>query len=367
MRKIGASRSWFRIEFAVSVALLALCSGLACSSSSSDGSGAAGGRGGRAGGGSAGAAGVAGVGGTTAGSSGTAGAGGSTPSGGSSSGGTSGAGMGGSSAGRGGTGGFSGSAGSGAGGLDGSAGSTAGVGGTAGSAAGSGGSAGSAGGSAGSGGDPDGGAYNPCPTDGNPCKILPLGDSITEGIGSSHGGAYRVDLFQRALDANRRLTFVGSKRSGPTMVGGTTFPRNHEGYSGETIDQIAGRVPAVLSQTPDIILLMIGTNDMYRTGAADAPRRLEALIDKILAADSRALLVVAQIVPFPGNMNVAPYNAAIPAIIQRKVAAGKHIVLVDQHSGFPASDLNMDGVHPNDSGYRRMAGVWYSAVGPLLR
>jgi lysophospholipase L1-like esterase len=359
MRKTGASRTWLRVGLAVGAALLALCSLLACSSSSIDGSGAAG-RGGRAAGGSAGAAGVAGAGGTTAGSYGTAGAGGS------SSGGTSGAGMGGSSAGRGGTGGFDGSAGSGTGGLDGSAGSTAGVGGTAGSAAGSGGSAGSAGGSAGSSGDSGGGVYNPCPTDGNPCKILPLGDSITEGIGSSHRGAYRVDLFQRALNANRRLTFVGSKRSGPTMVGGTTFPQNHEGYSGETIDQIAGRVPAVLSQSPDIILLMIGTNDMYRMGAADAPRRLEALIDKILGANSRALLVVAQIVPFPGNANVEPYNAAIPAIIQRKAAAGKHIVLVDQFSGFPASEL-ADGIHPNDAGYRRMAGVWYSAVGPLLR
>jgi lysophospholipase L1-like esterase len=42
-------------------------------------------------------------------------------------------------------------------------------------------------------------------------------------------------------------------------------------------------------------------------------------------------------------------------------------VLVDQHSGFPASDLATDGIHPNDAGYRRMAGVWYSAIAPLLR
>jgi lysophospholipase L1-like esterase len=358
MRKTGASRTWLRVGLAVGAALLALCSLLACSSSSIDGSGAAG-RGGRAAGGSAGAAGVAGAGGTTAGSYGTAGAGGS------SSGGTSGAGMGGSSAGRGGTGGFDGRAGSGTVGPDGSAGSTAGVGGTAGSAAGSGGSAGSAAGSAGSSGDSGGSAYNPCPTDG-PCKILPLGDSITEGLASSHRGGYRVDLFQRALNANRRITFVGSKQSGPTMVGGTTFPRNHEGYSGETIDQIAARIPAALSRSPDIILLMIGTNDMYRMGAADAPRRLEALIGKILDANSHALLVVARIIPFPGNANVEPYNAAIPAIVQRKAAAGEHIVLVDQFSGFPNSEL-ADGVHPNDAGYRRMAGVWYSAITPLLR
>jgi lysophospholipase L1-like esterase len=346
----------------VSAVLLAVSTGLACSSSTDDGSGTAAGRGGRAAGGSAGAAGTPGSSGTTAGgragSYGAAGAGGS-PTGGASSGGTSSAGTAGSSAGSGGTGRLEGGAGS-MGRPDGSAGSAGGLGGAAGSGAGSGGSAGSTDGSA-------GGAYNPCPASGTPCKVLPFGDSITEGIASSHRGGYRVDLFQRTLGASGRITFVGSRQSGPTMVAGATFPRNHEGYSGYTIDQIAALNPSPwVSQSPDIILLMIGTNDMYRNGAANAPRRLEVLIDRILDANARALLVVAQIIPLPGNANVDAYNAAIPAIVQRRAAAGKHIVLVDQHSDFPASEL-ADGVHPNDAGYRRMAGVWYSAIAPLLR
>ena len=38
-------------------------------------------------------------------------------------------------------------------------------------------------------------AYNPCPSNGDPCKVLPLGDSITFGI--NYEGSYRVELFKR--------------------------------------------------------------------------------------------------------------------------------------------------------------------------
>jgi lysophospholipase L1-like esterase len=40
---------------------------------------------------------------------------------------------------------------------------------------------------------------------------------------------------------------------------------------------------------------------------------------------------------------------------------GKHILFVDQFKGFPTSELG-DGVHPNQAGYARMAGVWYEAI-----
>ena len=40
-------------------------------------------------------------------------------------------------------------------------------------------------------------------------------------------------------------------------------------------------------------------------------------------------------------------------------------MLVDMHTGFPTSEL-ADGIHPNTAGYARMAGVWYTAIDPLL-
>jgi lysophospholipase L1-like esterase len=45
---------------------------------------------------------------------------------------------------------------------------------------------------------------------------------------------------------------------------------------------------------------------------------------------------------------------------------GKHLIVVDQHTGFPMNEL-ADGIHPSPAGYTRMAGVWYTAISPYLR
>ena len=97
------------------------------------------------------------------------------------------------------------------------------------------------GGAAGMGGGAAGGAggtvaYAPCPTNGSPCKILPFGDSITEGVKSSDDAGYRSQLFKLIVAAKQKVTFTGSLTNGPTQVSGQTFPRMHEGHAGWTID-----------------------------------------------------------------------------------------------------------------------------------
>jgi lysophospholipase L1-like esterase len=52
-------------------------------------------------------------------------------------------------------------------------------------------------------------------------------------------------------------------------------------------------------------------------------------------------------------------------VIKQRADAGKHVQLVDMFTGFPSSEL-ADGVHPNQQGSARMAGVWYAAIGGLF-
>ena len=65
------------------------------------------------------------------------------------------------------------------------------------------------------------------------------------------------------------------------------------------------------------------------------------------------------------------YNNAIPGLVQTRVAAGKHIVVVDMYAAFTANTnyktaLMNDDLHPNDAGYMVMAQTWYAAIGSYL-
>ncbi len=220
--------------------------------------------------------------------------------------------------------------------------------------------------------------YAPCPTDGSVCKILPFGDSITEGAKSTDTAGYRSQLFKLVVAANQKITFVGSQTRGPATVSGQTFPAHHEGHAGWTIDPgynsysgISTLVPSpALSYGPHIILLHIGTNDLFAAGTSSMATRLDALVEKIAQDAPSALIVLAQITP-PGTSNSSTtaaqmaYNSKIPGIIQAHAARGQHIMGVDM-SKMPLSDLTSGGVHPNDAGYSYMANIWYAAIKNLL-
>jgi lysophospholipase L1-like esterase len=152
------------------------------------------------------------------------------------------------------------------------------------------------------------------------------------------------------------------------MVANEPFPKSNEGYPGWTIAQIDGIATSMkaLKDAPHIVLLHIGTNDMYQ-GANGAPMRLGKLIDDIVAVLPNSLLAVSSIIPFPGATGaVDTYNEAVPGLVQQRANAGKHVIYVDQFKDFPTSELG-DGVHPNDAdGYPRMGRVWYAAIKPYL-
>ncbi|WP_241562648.1 SGNH/GDSL hydrolase family protein [Streptomyces hoynatensis] len=190
-----------------------------------------------------------------------------------------------------------------------------------------------------------------------PVRVMPLGDSITDGI--TVPGAYRIDLWQKFVAAGQEVDFVGSLSNGPSQLG----DHDHEGHSGWTIAQIDANVTNWLATyDPDVILLHIGTNDMYGSDPAGAPARLSALIDHITAQSPDAELFVATIIPISfADSTVRTFNAQVPAIVQSKVDAGRHVHLVDMYRALTVADL-ADGVHPNATGYGKMATAWYDAL-----
>ncbi|WP_204052336.1 SGNH/GDSL hydrolase family protein, partial [Microbispora siamensis] len=189
-------------------------------------------------------------------------------------------------------------------------------------------------------------------------RIMALGDSITYGAGSSNGGGYRPTLSTMLREDGATVTFVGSQHSGPA-------PDAHEGHSGWTISQIAGITDsAMATYRPNVVLLHIGTNDMNNNDNPDgAPARLGSLIDQIFRADPKVTLLVSTIVPSnwgPTQERILRFNKAIRSEIGARWVAGKHVYMVNMNP-VTLTDL-ADLLHPNDSGYLKMAALFYRGL-----
>jgi len=188
-------------------------------------------------------------------------------------------------------------------------------------------------------------------------RVMPLGDSITDGYNVP--GGYRINLWQQLAAGRYTVDFVGSGFNGPAALG----DHDHEGHSGWRIDQLDANIVTWLrATTPRTVLLHIGTNDVNQNhDVANAPARLSALIDKIRATAPDVELFVATITPESDptlQARVRAYNAAIPGIVAQK---GPRVHLVDMFTALSTADL-ADGVHPNATGYGKMAVRWFSAL-----
>lgn len=208
--------------------------------------------------------------------------------------------------------------------------------------------------------------------------ILPLGDSITDGFGTP--GGYRIKLAQ---NFGGNLKFAGSQSNGPANLA----DKHHEGHSGYRIDQVDGDLKGLVSSSPapdtdnggywltgdhntgrgavspTYILLHIGTNDATQGAtAATMQARLTQLLGDLKTDLPDAQLIVASLIPRTDNnaqeLVEEQYNAAMPAIV---AAMGARFHFLDMHAVLSASDL-ADGVHPNITGYNKMADAWYGAI-----
>lgn len=111
-----------------------------------------------------------------------------------------------------------------------------------------------------------------------PLRVLPLGDSITHGKGSTDGNGYR-ELFVTLAEQGGPVQMIGSRDTGGSM------PRNesrHDGWDGRTINAISEKANDALDAKPNLVLLLAGTNNMFNASqASSAPTDIRNLIDKV--------------------------------------------------------------------------------------
>ncbi len=194
---------------------------------------------------------------------------------------------------------------------------------------------------------------------GEELRILPLGDSITYGEGSSDGNGYRLALYN-LLCLENDLDYIGRVKSG-TMV-----DNDNEGYRGFPIVSIADTVTSKYPEQPNIVLLMAGTNDVVqRHNLSTSSAALDKLTDKVIIVYPEAVVLVAEITPLLDPKREArrlEYNSAIPGVIKKYADDGRHVAVVDMGRVTPDCINATDGIHPNDEGYGMIAYAWYEAI-----
>jgi lysophospholipase L1-like esterase len=194
-------------------------------------------------------------------------------------------------------------------------------------------------------------------------RIMPLGDSITEG--RSGDATWRYWL-QKRLEAEGCLVdYVGSRRG--VLQGGprfSDFDPDHEGHWGWTTTEVMAKIDRWAADArPAIVLIHLGTNDL-----GGEPERIAANLATIVAALRRASprveIYVARLIPLaraPAEL-MERTNDAIARMATELDRPDSRLVVVDQYTGFDPRTDTYDGVHPNESGEKKMAARWLEAM-----
>ncbi|GIG70612.1 cellulose binding domain-containing protein [Phytomonospora endophytica] len=204
-----------------------------------------------------------------------------------------------------------------------------------------------------------------------PVRVMPLGDSITAGP-----GCWRALLWDHLRsDGYTDLDFVGGVADGGGCGYGFTYDGDHEGHSGLAATALAanGQLPSWLAAArPDVVVMHLGTNDMWG-GYIPTDNVIAAyttLIGQMRAQNPAMRVVVAQIIPMHGCAtcpeDAVELNRRIPAWAAGLTTAASPISVVDQWTGFDVAADTYDGVHPTDSGFRKMADRFHPAVAAVL-
>ena len=246
-----------------------------------------------------------------------------------------------------------------------------------------------------------------------PIKIMCVGDSITDGYGIP--GSYRKFLYHGLTQKGYNIDMIGSKSGGVAKYTDETtgesweYDDDNTGYSTYTIKSYRGRngiyetlqETNCLSQKPDIVILQIGTNNVIdKHDEDDNSKHFETLIDYILQNIPETSVLFVTTIPdlVPNREEVYSwfsnyrhstfytktytdeevqmkveeylkhYNSDITSRVNLRRVKGQNIRAANVNSVITdVKSQLMDGVHPNNKGYKLMGDYWTEVIGEYIK
>lgn len=192
-------------------------------------------------------------------------------------------------------------------------------------------------------------------------SIICLGDSLTASLYGNYTGFLR-----KWLSRDRRLHIIEAARPGNT--------------SGEYLEFLESS--GILEKTdPDIVLLMLGTNDTRIDGDHTPTRQYQRNMERILkrimrssAMGKKKKTILLATIPPIFNSDLAVFNDESAGRIRneinpviRHLAEKNGLILVEIERVFLLNPELLPGIHPNRAGYRAIADAFHSALLTALR
>jgi lysophospholipase L1-like esterase len=147
------------------------------------------------------------------------------------------------------------------------------------------------------------------------------------------------------------------------------MPNNgHEGWRGFRIDQIEGKAPrSVRALSPNVFLVNTGSNDCLQSfNITEAGNRMGVMPDYLWLASPQCTILLSTLLPNADkevNSAVMRVDDQFRTLAQQKATGLQKIVLVDMEtSDGPDVQGFVDGIHPDDKGYHKMARLWLLGI-----
>ncbi len=213
-------------------------------------------------------------------------------------------------------------------------------------------------------------------------NIVPLGDSITQA--EKGYNSYRRSLNKKLLAAGYQVNFVGSMNQTKdcTDFPSQDFDFDHEGHWGWRIDEVIegrqaqcsgeGKIADWLNNyTPDLALIHLGTNDVFRgDSVSSSSAELKQIVEILRQKNPNIAIFIAQLIPTDDkqvNKAIIDLNQQITTLVAEINQTNSPVILVDQYSGFNPRHDTYDGVHPNLQGEEKIAQKWFEAIDTYLK
>lgn len=165
--------------------------------------------------------------------------------------------------------------------------------------------------------------------------VVALGDSLTYGYGASQETSY------------------------PTVLADLTkWTVINAGVNGDTSADVLARVEDIVKQTPDLVLLGVGGNDVLQRISPDTTRaNINATVDRLKSANIDVVLIAE-----PYFSTSALFGKASDNPLYKDIASAQEIPLYSGGWSAILSDdtLKSDRIHANTAGYRQFTQGLYA-------